>query len=108
MECTGGFGPVGIGSGPSANNRCDATPIRIPRRTARRTIPFRMFAPFRVGSRRVQQLRFLVFGPVETSAGEGQNAQGRESRYCEKFYRQRRGFAESVRENLTKIESQLL
>ena len=44
---------------------------------------------------KTQQLQFFIFGPVETSAGEGQNAQGRESRYCEKFYRQQRGFAQS-------------
>jgi hypothetical protein len=50
---------------------------------------------------------FFSSGPWKP-AQEGQNAQGRESRYYEKFYRQYRGLVQCRRKNLTKIKSQKL
>jgi hypothetical protein len=69
---------------------------------------FRNTSSFRAGGRQVQRLQFLFSGPWKPAQGKGKNAQGRESRYCEKFYRQQRGFAQSLQENLTKIESHTL
>jgi hypothetical protein len=47
-----------------------------------------------------------TFGPVETSAGEGQKRPGEGIQVLREFYRQESGFAQSGRENLTKIKSE--